>query len=249
MLRCVSQHNKLSRGSPLNAATEICFGPMKSGKSRYLVHKAEALFTQKTPFLAFKPKEDTRDGHFIKSRDIHCRDIQAIGISQSLEILEHIEHYEQNRPDYLKAIPILPASKRALRIHDYLKAQPIQACLIDEVFLLDSGVLQVMDTLQQKGVHIYLSGLDRDFRREYFPLRDFEQSQKTMQDLIAKCERSLPLKAICEVCQDEAEYSQRLVNGQPAHYDSPIVQIGDEEYQPRCQAHHEVIGHPCLSQV
>ncbi|MGE3725114.1 MAG: thymidine kinase [Candidatus Sericytochromatia bacterium] len=219
---------------------EICYGPMKSGKSRYLVQKAEALYAAGIPFLAFKPRQDTRDGCFIRSRDSVCRDIQAVGIDTAAEILPLL----QGLPITL----ICEAQQDALNLLDYLPpGRRPQACLIDEVFLLDSGLLSVMRQLSERQISVYLSGLDRDFRREFFPLRDHAQAGVTMQAVIEICQTHLPLYAHCEACGADAPFTQRLVNGQPAHYNSPTVLIGDEEYQPRCKAHHEVIGHPQFS--
>lgn len=221
---------------------EICYGPMKSGKSRYLVQKAEALYAAAIPFLAFKPRQDTRDGCFIRSRDSHCRDIQAIGIDTAAEILTCLQS-----PSLTKRCDSEPRPQ-SLNVPDYLPpGQAPQACLIDEVFLLDAGLLAVVRQLSEQGISVYLSGLDRDFRREFFPLRDYAQTGVTMQALIELCKTHLPLHASCEACGADAPFTQRLVNGQPAHYDSPTVLIGDEEYQPRCKAHHEVVGHPQLS--
>jgi thymidine kinase len=43
------------------------------------------------------------------------------------------------------------------------------------------------------------------------------------------------------VCGEEASRTQRLVNGQPARYDDPIILIGAEEsYEARCRRHHNV---------
>jgi thymidine kinase len=223
-----------------NPTLEICYGPMKSGKSRYLVQKAEELFAKGIPFLAFKPRQDTRDGCFIRSRDTHCRDIEALGIDSALEILTQLEQKQLVSP----CSPL----NNALHLSSYLPTgQTAQACLIDEVFLLDSGLIAVFRSLMARGISVYLSGLDRDFRREYFPLRDYAQTGMTMQTVIEACQKKIIVHALCESCGADADFSQRLVNGQPAHYDSPIVLIGDEEYQPRCRAHHEVVGHPQMS--
>ncbi|PIQ28494.1 hypothetical protein COW36_13045 [bacterium (Candidatus Blackallbacteria) CG17_big_fil_post_rev_8_21_14_2_50_48_46] len=219
---------------------EICYGPMKSGKSRYLVQKAEELYAAGIPFLAFKPRQDTRDGCFIKSRDAACRDIEALGVDSAQEILQLIREGTQ------AAAPCPETQALTLQACLPEGRQP-QACLIDEVFLLDSALLEVCQILRQAGLSVFLSGLDRDFRREFFPLKDYASSGKTMQDLIESCDSRIALHALCESCGAEAPFSQRLLNGQPAHYNSPTVLIGDEEYQPRCKAHHVVIGHPQLS--
>lgn len=220
---------------------EICYGPMKSGKSRYLVQKSEALYAAGIPFLAFKPRQDTRDGCFIRSRDRHCRAIEALGIDSAHEILSIFQE---------KQLPLTPldspsSQEQVLSLTEYLPpGQLPQACLIDEVFLLDSGLIPVFQYLLSQKISIYLSGLDRDFRREYFPLKDYASSGITMQHIIEMCHSQIHLKAQCQTCGAEAAFTQRLVNGHPAHYHSPTVLIGDEEYQPRCIHHHEVLGHP-----
>lgn len=233
-----------TRSAPV---AEICYGPMKSGKSRYLVQQAEDLHRQALSFLAFKPVQDTRDGSFIRSRDLDCRDVQALGISTSRDLLALVEQ-ALNEPEALLARLPGCADSSALGLHKTFRpGQALRACLIDEVFLLDGELLAVIDQLMAAGVSVYLSGLDRDFRGEYFPLRHFERHNLTMQHLIQRCDRAFPLQAGCEVCTRPAELTQRLINGAPAPYDSPTVLIGDEEYEPRCYEHHVVIGKPSLS--
>jgi thymidine kinase len=62
-----------------------------------------------------------------------------------------------------------------------------------------------------------------------------------MPALIARAERVDKLHAICMVCGEDASRTQRLVNGQPAHYNDPIVIVGaDEMYEARCRRHHAV---------
>ena len=49
------------------------------------------------------------------------------------------------------------------------------------------------------------------------------------------------LHAICMVCGENASRTQRLINGEPAYYDDPIVLVGGSEaYEARCRAHHQV---------
>jgi len=43
------------------------------------------------------------------------------------------------------------------------------------------------------------------------------------------------------VCGENASRTQRLVNGEPAKYDDPVVIVGaDEMYEARCRRCHEV---------
>ena len=44
--------------------------------------------------------------------------------------------------------------------------------------------------------------------------------------LMAQAEQVVKLQAICMVCGEPASRTQRLVNGQPARYDDPIVIVG-----------------------
>ena len=59
-----------------------------------------------------------------------------------------------------------------------------------------------------------IAGLDTDFRGEPFG---------PIPTLMAKAEIVDKLHAICMVCGESASRTQRLVNGQPAHYDDSVV--------------------------
>lgn len=226
--------------------SEIYYGPMKSGKSRYLVKKAEELYAQNIAFLAFKPVLDTRDGSYIRSRHQSCRDIQALAISQAQEILKTVQQVSEQPEKFVQQQPA--AQPDCLAIQAVLAHQaPLQACLIDEIFLLDSSLPDVIKSLLKTGISVYMSGLDRDFRGEYFPLKEVKNKSVSMKDIIDQCDRSLPLKARCEICDQPAALTQRLINGLPAPYNSPTVLIGDEEYQPRCLEHHQIEGKPELT--
>jgi thymidine kinase len=103
---------------------------------------------------------------------------------------------------------------------------------IDEAQFMDATVVDVAQTLADRGVRVVVAGLDTDFRGEPFG---------SMPVLMARAERVDKLHAICMVCGDEASRTQRLVNGKPARYDEPIVIVGAAElYEARCRAHHEV---------
>lgn len=229
--------------TPSSPTTAICYGPMKSGKSRYLVQQAQVLKEQSISFLAFKPVQDTRDGSFIRSRDVQCQDVQALGVSNSRELLDLVNQALAAPQTLSQSFPNCTAEAISLK-QSFLSGKPLRACLIDEVFLLDGEIVAAIGNLLQQGISVYLSGLDRDFRGEYFPLRHFEKHGLTMQDLIATCKEVIALEADCECCGQAASLTQRLINGQPAPYDSPTVLIGDEEYEPRCQNHHQVMGVP-----
>lgn len=103
---------------------------------------------------------------------------------------------------------------------------------IDEAQFFDTGVIQLAQVLADRGMRVIVAGLDTDFRSEPFG---------PMPTLMAKAEIVDKLHAICMVCGEPASRTQRLVNGQPAYYDDPVVIVGASElYEARCRQHHEV---------
>lgn len=105
---------------------------------------------------------------------------------------------------------------------------------IDEAQFFDEQIVTVAETLAERGLRVIIAGLDMDFRGEPFG---------PMPLLMAKAERVDKLQAICMVCGEPASRTQRLVNGQPARYDDPVVIVGAAElYEARCRLHHEVPG-------
>jgi len=56
---------------------------------------------------------------------------------------------------------------------------------------------------------------------------------------------STSLTAICVKCGRDATRTQRLINGEPAHYNSLIIMVGAQDiYEARCRNCHEVLGEP-----
>jgi thymidine kinase len=103
---------------------------------------------------------------------------------------------------------------------------------VDEAQFFDDGILDVVQSLADRGVRVIVAGLDTDFRGEPFGC---------MPVLMAKAERVDKLQAICMVCGEAACRTQRLVNGKPAHYHDPVVIVGASEmYEARCRQHHIV---------
>ena len=62
-----------------------------------------------------------------------------------------------------------------------------------------------------------------------------------MPQLLAVAEQVDKLHAICVVCGEPACRNQRLLEGQPAPYESPTIMVGGREsYEARCRRCHEV---------
>ena len=123
----------------------------------------------------------------------------------------------------------------SLEILQYVTAD-VDLVAIDEAQFLDSDLTQVVQTLANRGHRVVLAGLDQDFRGEPFG---------PMPQLMAIAELVTKLHAVCSVCGSPASRTQRLINGQPALYDDPVIKVGaSESYEPRCRHHHEVPGKP-----
>jgi thymidine kinase len=103
---------------------------------------------------------------------------------------------------------------------------------IDEVQFLDDGVVELATVLADRGARVIVAGTDMDFRGEPFG---------PMPQLLARAETVDKLHAICVVCGSPATRNQRLVNGEPAPYEAPTIQVGGaESYEARCRRCHQV---------
>lgn len=112
-------------------------------------------------------------------------------------------------------------------------AEETTVVAIDEVQFFDAAVIDVCESLVRQGKRVICAGLDMDFRGVPFG---------PMPDLLARAEQVSKLHAICVVCGEEASRTQRLIDGQPAAYDDPVVLVGaDEVYEARCRECHHVL--------
>jgi thymidine kinase len=103
---------------------------------------------------------------------------------------------------------------------------------IDEVQFFGWEITDLCHRLADRGVRVIAAGLDMDFRGEPFG---------PMPVLMAQAESVEKLQAICVVCGNPASRTQRLINGQPAAYDDPIILVGgSESYEARCRKCHQV---------
>jgi thymidine kinase len=103
---------------------------------------------------------------------------------------------------------------------------------IDEAQFFDEQIVPVVQDLVDQGIRVIIAGLDMDFRGVPFG---------SMPELLAMAEFVDKLHAICMVCGEEATRTQRLVDGEPAYFDDPIIIVGASEmYEARCRIHHQV---------
>jgi len=103
---------------------------------------------------------------------------------------------------------------------------------IDEVQFFDSAIIAICNQLADEGIRVICAGLDTDFRGEPFG---------PIPQLMARAEEVDKLQAICVICGESAARTQRLINGEPAAYNDPVVLVGAAEvYEARCRHCHEV---------
>ncbi|OSB08382.1 thymidine kinase [Paraclostridium bifermentans] len=127
----------------------------------------------------------------------------------------------------INAIPIKDSSEMEKYINE-----DTQVVGIDEVQFFDNEVVDMAIKLADKGIRVIAAGLDMDFKGE-----PFGPTPK----LLAVAEFVDKIQAICSVCGQPATRSQRLINGKPAKYDEPIIQVGAvESYEARCRKCHVV---------
>ena len=105
---------------------------------------------------------------------------------------------------------------------------------IDEVQFFDDEVVDICNHFADQGNRVMCAGLDMDFRGEPFSI---------MPRLVTQAEFVTKLTAVCTECGAPATRTQRIVNGKPAHFDDPIIQVGaSEAYEARCRHCHNVPG-------
>jgi thymidine kinase len=113
---------------------------------------------------------------------------------------------------------------------------PADIVAIEEGQFFDEALPEVVEALAASGKQVIVTGLDRDFRGIPFG---------AMPRLLALADQVTKLTAICMVCGEPATRTQRLIDGEPAPADSPLIVIGglgDETYEARCRLHHLVPG-------
>lgn len=129
-------------------------------------------------------------------------------------------------------------SVNAMNARDILKyVKPeTEVIAIDEAQFFDKDLVLVCEQLADAGKRVIVAGLDRDFRGEPFGV---------MPELLIRAEFVTKLSAVCVKCGAPATRTQRIINGQPASYNDPIILVGaSESYEPRCRHCHEVKDAP-----
>ncbi len=122
------------------------------------------------------------------------------------------------------------------KIVAYIKENNIRVIGIDEVQFFMNDIIPIICMLVDAGKRVIVSGLDLDFRGAPFG---------PVATLLAIADKITKLQAICTTCGHDAHFTQRLVNGQPARFDDPIVLVGAQDtYQARCRDCYRIDKNP-----
>lgn len=98
---------------------------------------------------------------------------------------------------------------------------------IDEVQFFSFEAVAIIQKMVDAGIRVIVAGLDMDFRREPFSI---------VPTLMSIADDVLKLRAICVICGNDANFTQRLIDGLPARYDDPTIFVGGQEcYEARCR--------------
>ncbi len=198
---------------------KLIVGNMFGNKTGRLMLEIETLreFGRKR-VLIFKPEIDSRSGRGL-IQDYHGKTMEALELSIQApwQILRIVRKKE---------------AELGTRYH-------IIAFDETQFFPADSQFFQVVDELLARGYDVIAAGLALDFKGEPFGSTLFLFGFcKGVQDC-------LWLNPLCARCGKPAPLPQRIINGEPAPYNSPQVQVGGKEaYEPRCYDCHELPGRP-----
>lgn len=103
-----------------------------------------------------------------------------------------------------------------------LLGQSVEVVGIDEAQFFDTGLVDVVQYLANRGIRVIIAGLDQDYLGRPFGI---------MPSLMAIAEYVTKVHAICAVCGNLANHSYRIVQA-----DKNTILIGEKDkYEPRCR--------------
>ena len=196
---------------------ELIVGPMRSNKTAELLRRIETRRQYaKQHVLLLKPCADTKAAPGI----VESRNGNGCGKMEAVEFASN---------DPWQVLPILADTEQ--RIGKRVECIAIdEGQFVNDLFLFTKRLLD-------SGHDVMVSGLELDFRGLPFgEMLDLSWLVRTYAGNITE------LVAYCS-CGARAIYPQRLIDGHPAAYDSPIIMAGDF-YEPRCGEHFVLPGRP-----
>lgn len=216
-------------------------GPMFGGKTDELIRmvKKEVLGNRKkyddknkNYFMAFKPESDDRyRKDYIVSHDLEIESMNGNGKMSKCE------------GERLPAIQlpvndegVVPPESIYLFTELSRRYEP-ELVAFDEGQFWDELVVDAVRYLtEEEGIDVVGAGLDTNFRGEPF---------YTSGQLLAIADDKKGVQAKCSECGEEATKTQKLIDGEPAPYDSSEIDVGGaEKYGARCKSDHSLTRAP-----
>jgi len=196
---------------------EMIVGPMRSNKTAELLRRIETRRAYAKQYvMLLKPSADTKAAlGQVESRNRNgCGKMQAIEFASS---------------DPWPVLQVIECTEQRI-------GKRVDCVAIDEgQFVAD--LFLFTKRLLDAGYDVMVSGLELDFRGMPFgEMLDLSWLVRTYAGNVTE------LVAYCS-CGAKALYPQRLVDGRPAPYTSPIIMAGDN-YEPRCEEHFVLPGRP-----
>ena len=202
---------------------EVITGPMFAGKSEELLRRINRLKYAKKKYTG--PMFSGKSDELLKEYDKKYHKSKILLFKPKIDNRYSDDEVVSHQKRAYKCISISSAHE----IYSYL-TESLDCVCIDEVQFFDDEIIDIAEYLANKGIRVIVAGLDTDFRGEPF---------KITANLLARSEDVTKLTAICVKCGKEATRTQRLVNGEPASINDPIVLVGaSESYEPRCRKCH-----------
>ncbi len=119
---------------------------------------------------------------------------------------------------------------------DAISGEGYRVVGIEEAQFFGEGLVPVARRLLGEGRLVYVTGLNQDFRGEPFGI---------MPTLMSLADELSLLTAICQKCHGVATRTQRIIDGAPAPWGSPLILVGGADYyEARCPDCHDVPGRP-----
>jgi thymidine kinase len=196
---------------------ELMLGPMRSNKTAELLRRAEMRRQYARQYvLVLKPSDDTKGGPgLVESRN------------PSGQIRMQAVEFDSADP--------WPVLQKIAGIEQEI-GKRIECVAVDEGQFV-TGLFLFTKTLLDANHDVLVAGLDLDFRAMPFgEMLNLTWLVNAYGGSITEC------MAYC-TCGARALHSQRLIEGKPAPYDSPIKVPGDA-YEPRCAEHFVLPGRP-----
>jgi thymidine kinase len=196
---------------------ELMLGPMRSNKTAELVRRAEMRRQYAGQYvLVLKPSDDTKGGPGV----VESRNPKGHGRMDAIEF---------KSSDPWQVLQTICDMEQKI-------GKRVECIAIDEGQFVEDLFL-FTKYLLDKNHDVLVAGLDLDFRAIPFgEMLNLTWLVSAYGGSITEC------MAYCS-CGNRALYSQRLIEGQPAHYDTPIKMPGDS-YEPRCPEHFILPGRP-----